>query len=901
MRPPLHRKTTSKTKVIPFKIAPRKEYPKSVTQKRLPSKHQNTKTFHNSKSESVVEECSMEKLAELAERAGLKKPPPGSLGEMLLKKKIKNQLKEKEQSKSTSITNQATGSNSNSEGVAEGKEKVRRLVSDVCPEGGLDQEDEDELQLRLLALQSSLRYLNDIRKQGAVGLSNSGCASPVNLHDGKKLTSDVENSHVNQVEKDLPLLQIENVLTERAEESFPIKMDGSVDENVQKQITVVEKVEAEKAFDSLKMHESGDESSQCVNFHRSPEHELHIGGYELQQTGEGEIDKQEYTISEECNISTKDHQDSNQDPVDMDICYSSGDEGEDVKEKDAVLVAKNSIQDTKESSDTTATVAFNLNDFPSGSGEGTSGNSDSAQNNFQIPVEWAYMMPPPPPPDQPANSIDSFNSWCYDQNMYLQSMQVSYDTPSNQGCQNGMEGMNSEEWSQQQEMTPNSQWCSPSTDNNEHVTDPSLIQPPFSAVHENSQPEPIHTESQSVFQGEPEPKNLKDLPAEQYQAFMSAVLKQQTTPKKGSFSDRTLIQVPIVKTDVPTSPLTKKREARKRKRGRQKRKLKIPVPVVEQENGMSSDSSNVECGLEQSRVASQLPKSETEPLPVETLDSHKEQPAVDSKSIPTPHSGAEEEDEDVLRAQLLIDMSIRKQQKEIPQKSTNLPVSRASGISDAVSNNVVQKYAVSGERMEKTGSYTYPPSSDLPSTISHKYVAPKKKKQIMKSRGEEGSPSRVLKKDGRVTLSDIGGFGLDPKSSQFYYQGSRDSSSLVESQKLKFPPIKPVIISLKSDSEDEEPPCGQDNSPDTKEDPEPEASTSGFSQSLDMLLKSMRNAKPASPSDKKVETPKASSSKVNVESQQSDITPQVSHFISCFKFSVVFQIANCSLSSIIQN
>ncbi|KAK4317833.1 hypothetical protein Pmani_011116 [Petrolisthes manimaculis] len=882
VRPPLHRKASSKTRPFPLSVALRKETPKSVSMKKLPSKHQNSKTFHDSKSEPKAEECSMEEeLVELAKRAGLQKPLPGSLGEMLLKKRIKNQLKEKEQSKNCSASNQATEKNSNNEGGAEGKEKAGGLVSDMSSEGGLDQEDEDELQLRLLALQSSLRYLNDIRKEGALTLSNSGCTTPVNLHDGKTLPTENENSNLQQLEKNLPLLQLENVLVERAGESSPLRMDGSLQENVQKQIPIVENEEGKKDFNGVKTDMSGDRSAECIYVSSSPEHELVTGGYELGQP-DGENIKQGCSKREECSgtSSTKYHQDSNQDPVDMDICDSSGDEEEDVQERDALQVKDNN-QDIRDSSENTSAGTYNSNDFPSGSSEGMSGNSDTAQNNFQIPVEWAYMMPPPPPPDQPANNIDNFSSWCYDQNMYLQSMQVSYDTSNAQSCQQGIEDINNEEWSQQQQMAPNSQWSSPSRDNNEHVTDASLIQPPYPAVQENSQFESVHTESQSVLQEEPEPKDLKDLPAEQYQAFMSAVLKQQTTSKKGSFGDRTLIQVPIVKTDVPITPLTRKGEARRRKRERQKQKTKISVCVVGQTSEISSDASNMNSGSEESGVASQFAQSETDPIPVEV--SHSEQPGVKSKSASVLQSGAEEEDEDVLRAQLLIDMSIRKQQKELPPKSTSRRVPKASVTSKSLGKNVDQKIStVSTEKTERKVKYNFPPSSDLPSgSISHKYVAPKKKKHLMKSRGEEGSPSRVLKKDGRATLSDIGGFGLDPKSSQFHYQGSRDSSSHVESQKLKFPPIKPVIISLKSDSEDEEPPCSQENSSDTHREPEAEASTSVvFSQSLDMLLKSMRNAKPASPSGKKSETPKASSSKVNTKNQQSDNTPQAVRHLS---------------------
>ncbi|KAK3859144.1 hypothetical protein Pcinc_034710 [Petrolisthes cinctipes] len=887
VRPPLHRKTSSKTKPFPLSVALRKETPKSVSMKRLPSKHQNSKTFHDSKSEPKAEECSMEELVELAKRAGLKKPPPGSLGEMLLKKRIKNQLKEKDQSKDCSASNQATEKNGNNEGVAEGKEKAGGLVSDMSSEGGLDQEDEDELQLRLLALQSSLRYLNDIRKEGALALSNSGCTTPVNLHDGKTLPIENDNSTLQQLEKNLPLLQLENVLAERAEESSPLRMDGSLQENVQKQIPMVENDEGKKDFNGVKTDMSGDRSPEYIDVSSSPEHELVTGGYELGQP-DGENIKQRCTKSEECNGtgtgSTKYHQDSNQDPVDMDICDSSGDEEEDVQERDSVqVVVKDNNQEIRDFTENTSAGTFNSNDFPSGSSEGMSGNSDTVQNNFQIPVEWAYMMPPPPPPDQPANNIDNFSSWCYDQNMYLQSMQVSYDTSNTQCCQHGIEDINNEEWSQQQQMAPNSQWSSPSRDNNEHVTDASLIQPPYPAVQENSQFESVDTENQRVFQEEPKPKDLKDLPAEQYQAFMSAVLKQQTTSKKGSFSDRTLIQVPIVKIDVPTTPLTRKGEARRRKRERQKQKTKKSECVVGQKSEISSDASNMNSGSEESGVASQLGQSETDTIPEETLVSNREQPGVNCKSASVLQSGAEEEDEDLLRAQLLIDMSIRKQQKELPPKSTSRRVPKASVSSKSLGKNVAQKIStVSAEKKEKKIKYNFPPSSDLPSgTISHKYVAPKKKKHMMKSRGEEGSPSRVLKKDGRATLSDIGGFGLDPKSSQFHYQGSRDSSSHVESQKLKFPPIKPVIISLKSDSEDEEPPCSQEDSSDAHREPEAEASTSiVFSQSLDMLLKSMRNAKPASPSGKKSETPKASSSKVNTKNQQSDNTPQAVRHLS---------------------
>ncbi|XP_069974635.1 golgin subfamily B member 1 isoform X2 [Penaeus vannamei] len=796
-----------------------------------------------------------------------KQLPRGSFGEMLLKKTLKGKLKVCPPANKAVEKGEASGEAGDSK-----KEEVSE-ISEVLQQDcdTLDQEDEDELQLRLIALQSSLKVLSDVRREGcqSMNIGNMIVDLPLSLpQDSIEQPVEKEEEGKEAAPSDLPdqrnsenigdfqnqLLDHHVLLQSDTESSAPLKSNQNFDTRLEESTPKDDEVDL--ILDDLSQSSTRSQPGSSIT------------GLELEldaiSTNRSYLDDEDNTrqlatnIEEQLQREIKDLADSNQDPVDMDICDSSpSEEDESFFDEDILKDIGEDISLDKVSSpdpSTAPNIGSQAKNYPvpvldpggqesflhNSSNSTKSSSNNNNNSNFQIPVEWAYMMPPPPPPDQPPNDISNINNWCYDQNMYLQTMQSSYDS-NEQYQQYNSYGTPTSDWGVQAQQP--AQWNESRPENYENVSEQTEI------IQENTETpaSPEYTTSKTLTPEKEEPKpdsspqeDLKDHPAEQYQAFMSVVLNQQKTQQKNSGTQRNLIEVQLIKYGnssnsqseaVKNAPsgagtsggavlqVNKRSRARRRKRERQKEKMKHLKQLKAQEKSAKGKESIVQIDL---------------------------QPGLDS--VP---SVSEDEDEDLLRAQLLIDLSRKKNQKQIepvvePPKSC---------LSDYQALTVDNIQAVHQDRFDShssgyMGHESTPPLSYPSSLESSPRLRPVSKTAVVKmhqlqARFRENSPTHKVKVNLRHGLSDIGGFGLDPKSSRYDYLIPKDNHSQKDTPKFKFPNIKPVIINLESDSDDENEDGGESCQDRATDEPQPSGSGEGdgvLSSSIDLLLKSMRNA-----------------------------------------------------------
>ncbi|XP_042221972.1 uncharacterized protein LOC121866389 isoform X2 [Homarus americanus] len=826
------------------------------------------------------------KTHDIALMKGQKQPPPGSLGEMLLKKTMKGKLKVRPEAGESGGL-KVIKENVDTKSMEENK-GVSVPVEDVSPEivvqecYTLDQEDEDELQLRLIALQSSLKVLSGVRKEGQLEMMASGSSL---TEKSSLLQENIQGRGEGFDQECISLLQSSG-------DKFPFSstLDNSAQQqkwnessqNVTEILDYLNKIQnAEKRNFGSEDNSLGDVEVSLDDSSQSSVRSLTTTSeivMEFIDTNKSYMDVQESNghligNTEELQNEVKELSDCNQDPVDMDICDSSPGEEEDEdtldeeiiqKVKERVCYSVGSPMDTG-----TAAIKDFLNSCSNDIKENTSRGSEMPP---QIPVEWAYMMPPPPPPDQPANDLSNINNWCYDQNMYLQTMQAQYESNNSQYSHYALQETSSVDWTGgQQSQSP--QWnCSVNEDHHTDLTVSEGVAPPLPSTSQEFDTNDItKVESFGVTSDVSETqRDLKDLPAEQYQAFMSVVLKQQTAqPKRTTTNDvlqRNLIEVPLIKdvgnclnhlgdtrhlTAVKQASahqgnnilVTKRSEAKRRKRIKTKikkkliKKTKNKAAVARELKQVTEEVNNKQKVVKQTKKAAVARE-----LRSVTKEVNNEQMV---ESVP------EDDDEDLLRAILLIDMTRKKQQKEVVSSVEQVPITAEASKFTGIQKNVDKQFA--GGVKKKGGSsrlHSLPLSSDSSpvAKIHSNRTALLKKVHKQPSRVKEGSPTHKFMVDMRPRLSDIGGFGLDPKSSRYDYPIPLDHPTHNDAPKFKFPLVKPVIINLNSDSEDETEESKVMNHPSSqgpKKEAVPEATTSGtFSSSIDLLLKSMRNAKP---------------------------------------------------------
>lgn len=384
--------------------------------------------------------------------------------------------------------------------------------------------------------------------------------------------------------------------------------------------------------------------------------------------------------------------------------------------------------------------------------------------------------------------------------------------------------------------------------------------------HKYPPPEPPQPQEASPDQS----KDLKDVPAEQYQAFMSAVLQQHSpTTKSGTtFTEcpqRNLILVPLNGNhhSEGAAPKTTTKKIKAKKLRAKKRRLKKQRT---QENLQQIPNSNTHASAATAAIGNASVEEE------------------------------EEEDEDLLRAQLLIDMSKKKEQRVLESQSLAPATTAATSalLSLPLPTPFPAPLLAPGNRAAAIGREGYEGRASPQALLqSPDALLPAPRKHLRKvknfgtrPRSGENSPTHTFRADKRPGLSDIGGWGLDPKGSKFNYHNSQHDfpHGSSDAPKVKFPPIKPVIISLQSDSEDSEEDDNISRGASSIDSGKKEAEVEGLasepmSQSIDILLKSMRNAntttKEVEPATSKA-GPSTPSTAPTRTRKLSDSTPQVS-------------------------
>ncbi|XP_047488010.1 uncharacterized protein LOC125038541 isoform X2 [Penaeus chinensis] len=795
-----------------------------------------------------------------------KQLPRGSFGEMLLKKTLKGKLKV------CPLANKSVEKGETSGEAGGSKKEEISEISEVLQQDcdTLDQEDEDELQLRLIALQSSLKVLSDVRREGCQSINTGNMVVDLSLslpqdsidqplekeEEGKEAASsdlpDQRNSeNIGDFQDQLPDHHI--LLQSDAESSTPLKNNQSFDTRLEE--STPKEDEVDLILDDLSQSSTRSQPGSSIT---GLELELDAISTNKSYLDDGEDSTRQLAtnIEEQLQREIKDLADSNQDPVDMDICDSSpSEEDESFFDEDILKDTGEDISLDKVSSpdpSSAPNIGSQAKDYPvpvldpggqesfhhNSSNSTKSSSNNNSNSNFQIPVEWAYMMPPPPPPDQPPNDISNINNWCYDQNMYLQTMQSSYDS-NEQYQQYNSYGTPTSDWGLQPQQPTQWNESKPESFENTSEQTENIQEKTETPASPDATSKTLTPEKEEPNPDNSPQEDLKDLPAEHYQAFMSAVLNQQKTRQKNSGTQRNLIEVQLIKYGSSSNDqdeavkkassgagtsggavlqVNKRSRARRRKRERQKEKLKQLKQLKAQEKLVKGKESVVQSDL---------------------------QPGLDS--VP---SVSEDEDEDLLRAQLLIDLSRKKNQKQV-EPVVELPKSCLSDYQTVTADNI---QAAHQDRFDShssgyTGHESTPPQSYPSSLESCPRLRPVTKTAVVKmhqqARFRENSPTHKVKVNLRHGLSDIGGISLDPKSSRYDYPIPKDNHSQKDMPKFKFPNIKPVIINLESDSDDENEEGEESCQDRATDEPQPSGSGEGdgvLSSSIDLLLKSMRNA-----------------------------------------------------------
>ncbi|XP_068236818.1 uncharacterized protein [Palaemon carinicauda] len=753
-------------------------------------------------------------------------PPPGSLGEMLLRKTKRGKLKVPNNSGLQTSKESAKERNETLTQKAESVDPPVINVDEYDDEGetskvlkdmitaGLDDEDEDELQLRLIALKSSLKILSDVRKENRVASQKANLEAK---------DSDTANTYAISDTEYLALSE---------KPCSPSSLEGTL--------------------------------LECI-FKRDA-----AGEFEWRENQRGESVIKENTLGkaeQKHRENVEDLSDSNQDIIDMEICDSSP-EDENFEDVDEVL--KEVGED----------IALD-DDILIGRAEENT-NRDGYQQNFQIPVEWAYMMPPPPPPDQPDNDINNIDNWCYDQNMYLQSMQSNpansseqegaiYDA-TNEGNVNW--GHNSQKETDLVSYDPLedqandlrgkevSIFCQEqSTEIENDLTSNLLNLPKASGCIDNWK----KGDEDAALDGFNHESSLKDQAAHKYQAFMNAVLQNHSSQGQISSGsrERNLLEVNLTKSPskkVVNQDILEKnlQNVKITNNGRTLIKVNTDCKITKafaDQVKISRAAAKKRRKKRWKKLAKQKQKVAKEKLLIEHIKATLGDASKEDVNIKSNSSHPDDDDEDLLRAQLLIDLSKKKLQKEENLMSANVGGASASGTECNVATRdnspLVGSIGKKLDLYENSSPCSYPSSAESsPKIRSVSGYALSRRIALQRTKvGKEGSPTHTLRLDSRH-LSDIGGYGLDPKHSRYDFTLPYDLNLRKDTLKIKFPPIKPVIINMGDTS------SSDDDYDDAEEEPKvkagcsktkdsPGTSSGGgkkdtFSSSLDSLLKCMR-------------------------------------------------------------
>ena len=331
--------------------------------------------------------------------------------------------------------------------------------------------------------------------------------------------------------------------------------------------------------------------------------------------------------------SLKDNEGSDQELVDMDICDSS--------EEDNVNMNIDMRNILKEIGDET--------DFKNNFVSQNSESSLLSGNGFQIPVKWAYMIPPPPPPDQPPNDLKRVDSWCYDQNLYVQTMQETNNKDidsirsSHIPCQDYNVDLN----------------YSHMVQNNEaEINDSPQFEHP--ECYNNDENLPTNTNIPVPY----DDLNLKDKHARQYEAFMSSIIQQTKSTTRETRSN-------LVKVKIQPNLTTKRRKLTKRQRLRRNRENK--KSNLKDKN--FSDEKEIE---KDSKVENEIKELSSNSCRSIVDNSQDKKDIVKNKKVSVIPQDDDDDDEDLLRAQLLIDVSMKRQNKADSELTQQISVPKTN-------------------------------------------------------------------------------------------------------------------------------------------------------------------------------------------------------------------------------
>ena len=414
--------------------------------------------------------------------------------------------------------------------------------------------------------------------------------------------------------------------------------------------------------------------------------------------------------------------DSNKDLVDMDICSSDNNENSD-----------------KENFETSLTIPNLSNNSPD-------------NENLTIPVKWAYMIPPPPS-NGPVNNLNDLKTWCYDQNLCVQTMQESHKRQFEESCNN---------------VTIN--YSAGNHCKNEY--------PPITITTENKVNNEVFNVNNMNELNDDE-INLKDRYAKPYEAFMSSIIKQSQNSLKEQ-TNCNLIQVKI----TPEKVTSKRKKLTKKQRMRRKRLLKkahennkqkeeeqvlSDTNIQEKENSITDSfmKSNIkEDYNEEVKVNSDNEKqSQNNSGLISTLNSQKD------TSVNKTKVEDDDVDIDVLRAQLLIDLSNKRH--------------KINNTSNFENNRSINQLSLvsSTEKVFDTKSAVTTITTPLDFIQKRQQINQLKQVAVTSSSSECIRPSYHGKAiENRLWNSSYG----------------------LENCSFKFPPVKPVIINLNSDSDSSE-------------------------------------------------------------------------------------------------
>ncbi|KAB7506680.1 hypothetical protein Anas_01474 [Armadillidium nasatum] len=675
----------------------RRHLPEKSSKKRVVSRNAKTVKFksplRNEKSTRHTVLSKNESLPDAIVDTDLTLPKliPGSLGEMLLKKQLKGELKKDPilpSEKGVSFYVQGKEGNNIKQFIDSSKSFE---IVDLCNENE-DESEEDELTLRIKALQSAMKT------RGLLGMTKA------NQREDNSKSSTLEDK--NQINPGASS-EIDFKLSEEVCESQNLSSILVLESDDERKN--LENKECENLNNNNTNLEERDHSSKTlIEYGKIEKHDFDNERTAVEQPENEEVNNHFKSVKDKCEIAS----------TDMDISNDSfGDNLPTQSENNESEIKTVASQDS---------------------------NTICQNSTFPIPVEWAYMIPPPCNTDVPDDdSLNNIRNWCFNQNMFVQSMQESVSN------MNPVESWKSAE--------ANS--CGVDCYNSSNTASNFYYQQPLATSETrrvvtydeyqcdyNSSLAP--TVDVTVQSGE-----LRDCHAEQYKSFMSTVIQNncpQASHKKDQHRD--LINIDLkpekfqnsnlvsVKPDMKLN--TVKRRTRKRRRSNRKSVIGNNLPIT-------------------MKQTQEIDKTE-----VNVID---------------------DDDEDMLRAMLLNEMSLKNQKVCLDKQNLENNNNNNNNKNSNKSRMNERKLCSTGnERLVKVGKSLEVSFSNQNPKFRKAGLQTKSKWPVERRLGPKGS---LKSKSQEAKVSE----------QKFVNDASLRNFSL-----SKFPPVKPVIININEDSDTED-------------------------------------------------------------------------------------------------